>query len=156
MTGAELKAQRQRAGMTQAQLANAAYVGRSAVTYWESKRRLNPLAWAAQRIVSVLQSNDECEQYARAGGGNRKTDARLIALAQHLRQLSARRRVVCGAKTRKGTPCRCRSEPGKRRCRFHGGKSTGAKTPEGRARIAMAQKHRWAHWHSTPEQVAKS
>ncbi len=29
------------------------------------------------------------------------------------------------------------------RCRLHGGKSTGPKTPEGRARIAAAQHRRW-------------
>jgi hypothetical protein len=29
------------------------------------------------------------------------------------------------------------------RCRLHGGKSTGPKTPEGRARIAEAQRARW-------------
>ncbi len=29
------------------------------------------------------------------------------------------------------------------RCRLHGGKSTGPKTPEGRARIAAAQRARW-------------
>jgi len=34
-------------------------------------------------------------------------------------------------------------EPGKRRCRFHGGLSTGPKTSEGRARIAEAQRRRW-------------
>lgn len=44
-------------------------------------------------------------------------------------------RVQCGAKRhRDGQPCQAKSEPGKRRCRFHGGRSTGPKTPEGRAR----------------------
>lgn len=55
-------------------------------------------------------------------------------------------RVVCGAKTRNGTPCKCKSEPGKKRCRFHGGKSTGPRTPEGKARIAEAQRKRWAEY----------
>ena len=59
---------------------------------------------------------------------------------------AARRRMVCGAKTRKATACRNKSEPGKRRCKFHGGKSTGPKTAEGRERIAEAQKQRWAAW----------
>lgn len=44
-------------------------------------------------------------------------------------------RVQCGAKRhRDGQPCQAKSEPGKRRCRFHGGRSTGPKTPEGKAR----------------------
>jgi hypothetical protein len=37
-------------------------------------------------------------------------------------------RLLCGAKTRAGGCCQVRAEPGKARCRFHGGKSTGPKT----------------------------
>jgi hypothetical protein len=44
--------------------------------------------------------------------------------------------LLCGAKTRDGGSCQVRAEPGKTRCRFHGGKSTGPKTQAGRARIA--------------------
>ena len=44
----------------------------------------------------------------------------------------------CGAKTRSGTPCAKYPIAGKRRCRLHGGMSTGPRTPEGRARIAAA------------------
>ncbi|WP_369333833.1 HGGxSTG domain-containing protein [Puniceibacterium confluentis] len=58
----------------------------------------------------------------------------------------ASRRVRCRAKTLKGTPCRALSEPGRRRCRFHGGRSTGPLTPEGKARVAEAQQKRWARW----------
>lgn len=51
---------------------------------------------------------------------------------------SASLRVVCRARRhRDGQPCRALSEPGKRRCRFHGGRSTGPRTPEGRA-LALA------------------
>lgn len=40
---------------------------------------------------------------------------------------------TCKARTRRGTVCMCKPEPGKRRCRLHGGKSTGPRTPEGKA-----------------------
>lgn len=41
----------------------------------------------------------------------------------------------CGAmRHRDGHPCQARPEPGKRRCRFHGGRSTGPRTAEGRSR----------------------
>jgi hypothetical protein len=53
-------------------------------------------------------------------------------------------RPTCGAKTRMGGTCCHKVIPGKTRCRFHGGKSTGPRTPEGRARIAEAQRNRWA------------
>ncbi len=36
-------------------------------------------------------------------------------------------RPGCGAKTRAGTPCQAGVVPGKRRCRLHGGLSTGPK-----------------------------
>ena len=48
----------------------------------------------------------------------------------------------CGAKTRSGAPCKNPAVSGKQRCRMHGGKSTGAKTPEGRAQLrALHLKH---------------
>ena len=43
----------------------------------------------------------------------------------------------CGAKTRKGTPCLAPAMKNCR-CRLHGGKSTGPKTPEGIERIRQA------------------
>jgi hypothetical protein len=52
-------------------------------------------------------------------------------------------RPRCCAKTRAGVPCIMRVLPGKRRCRFHGGLSTGPKTKAGRARIAEVQRRRW-------------
>ena len=46
-------------------------------------------------------------------------------------------RVICGAKRRRdGQPCQGLSVPGKRRCKWHGGASTGPRTDEGRARSA--------------------
>jgi hypothetical protein len=52
-------------------------------------------------------------------------------------------RPACGARTRRGLPCAGKVVPGKSRCRLHGGMSTGPKTPEGRAKIAAAQRRRW-------------
>jgi len=43
----------------------------------------------------------------------------------------------CGAKTRRGTPCRCHAMPNGR-CRLHGGLSTGPKTGDGIERIRRA------------------
>ena len=42
--------------------------------------------------------------------------------------------TVCGAKTRKGTPCQNSRLFKNGRCKLHGGLSTGPKSPEGRAR----------------------
>lgn len=52
-------------------------------------------------------------------------------------------RPICGARTRSGDACEMPVVPGKRRCRAHGGLSTGPKTEAGRERIRLAQKRRW-------------
>src|SRR5215510_13474365 len=44
----------------------------------------------------------------------------------------------CGARTRQQKPCGAAAMRNGR-CRFHGGLSTGPRTPEGRARIAEAR-----------------
>jgi hypothetical protein len=64
--------------------------------------------------------------------------------AERERLIAAVRRVKCGAKTCAGTPCKMQSEKGRRRCKFHGGRSTGLKMQAGRDRIAEAQRKRWA------------
>lgn len=45
-------------------------------------------------------------------------------------------KLICGAKTRKGTPCKLTSLYRSGRCKFHGGLSTGPKTEEGKRRAA--------------------
>jgi hypothetical protein len=67
-----------------------------------------------------------------------------LGLAGDGSPLRRKDRPRCGARTRKGTPCLVRVEAGRRRCRFHGGLSTGPRTPGGKARIAEAQRRRWA------------
>jgi hypothetical protein len=42
--------------------------------------------------------------------------------------LNRQDRPRCGARNRRGCPCAVRVEPGKKRCRFHGGLSTGPRT----------------------------
>ena len=74
---------------------------------------------------------------------DRSTQARMTSepvpewLLQYMARVKPKpaKRVLCGAKRhRDGQPCQALSEPGKRRCRFHGGRSTGPRTPEGKAR----------------------
>ncbi len=62
------------------------------------------------------------------------------------RRASWRRR--CDARSKQGPLRHCRNwaVPGNRRCRFHGGMSTGPKTPEGKARVVAAMvegRRRW-------------
>ena len=48
----------------------------------------------------------------------------------------------CGAKTRRGTVCRAPAMRNRRRCRLHGGKSTGPKTAAG---LERSRRARWRH-----------
>ena len=65
-------------------------------------------------------------------------------------------RVVCGAKRRRdGQPCQGLSVPGKRRCKWHGGASTGPKTDEGRAR-SMANLRQYVNMETTPLKHSES
>src|SRR3954468_11503450 len=50
--------------------------------------------------------------------------------------------ITCGAMTRKGTACQCKSLLRGGKCKFHGGMSTGAKTAEGKAK-QLAGLYRW-------------
>lgn len=52
----------------------------------------------------------------------------------------------CGAKTRSGHPCKNPAVRSKARCRMHGGRSTGAKTPEGLAKLRALH---WKHGRAT-------
>ena len=154
MTGAELRAHRKAAGLSHAELAKRTGVSRDAVGCWEAKdvvptRYGAPFQFCEVRGLRVLSHH-----YVPARGwGLTMPDpwqARLDALVEAklgpLRALqgqrAAWRRVLCGAKTRKDAACRNLSEPGKQRCKFHGGKSSGPKTAEGREKIAQAQNRR--------------
>lgn len=167
ITGADLRAYRNAAKLTQADLAKRAGVSRDTVQYWEAKERVPLRFGAPAKFAEVLDlpgNVDFSDQYARAGGWgvsdpwqaklDAQAEAALIRMQERQAQRLARLRVSCGAKTRAGGECRNKSEPGKRRCKFHGGKSTGAKTPEGLARIAAAQVRRWAAYRAAKAGIA--
>lgn len=61
---------------------------------------------------------------------------------------------LCGAKNRRGEQCRIRGEVyrcknGKLRCRYHGGLSTGPKTPKGKKLALKALREGWRRWRGT-------
>ena len=49
----------------------------------------------------------------------------------------------CGARTQAGAPCRSRCVPGRKRCRWHGGCSTGPRTPEGKRKVMLNLPNTW-------------
>lgn len=47
--------------------------------------------------------------------------------------------LACDAQTRRQTPCQAFCTAGETRCRLHGGRSTGPKTDDGKARCAAGR-----------------
>jgi hypothetical protein len=64
-----------------------------------------------------------------------------------------RSEATCGARRRDGSTCAREPVHGAARCLQHGGRSTGARTAEGRARVRAAQKRRWDRFRA--ERAAK-
>lgn len=156
MTGKELAAMRRRAGLSQAALAGRVGVSRQTISYWESQPALDGRTTTLTRIARALDSDDRTALLAsRPGLGfialyfaapilPEQMSLIFSALARRKTTLATMRRQTCGAMTRRGMECLLKSEPGKKRCRLHGGLSTGPTTAEGKLRIATAQRKRWA------------
>ena len=87
--------------------------------------------WTNARAVRLARSKTW-----RAGHAAERADAEKRARLRHQK---------CAARTRSGTACNRRALANGR-CPNHGGLSSGPKTSEGRARIAAAQRRRWAAW----------
>jgi len=66
--------------------------------------------------------------------------------SEHLNNL-----IQCGAKTRQGGSCQQPAMPNGR-CRLHGGKSTGPRTPEG---LEHSRKANWKHGFYSAEAKAE-
>ena len=153
MTGDDLKAARLESGWSQRELARRAGLHHRAVQYWEGRTDIDPFAHAMQSIAKAFGWRISGRRDARARHGVLDRDVELAMIdamfsgrtRKRLRSIICRR-VICGAKTRKGSACRAKSEPGRKRCRFHGGLSTGPLTSEGRERIADAQRKRWQEY----------
>lgn len=80
---------------------------------------------------------DPLDLVARASERADRLRAEVVTLAEHLHQSDNGR---CGARcrTKDGAPCEAPRVKGKRRCKLHGGLSTGPTTDAGRARARAA------------------
>ena len=145
ITGPELKALRRAAGISQAEMGRRVGIGRRSVSRWETKRKPLDLTWpSATRMLRVLGMSPWSIPLSVLLPVWEKNPLLALANPKVALVLEDRRRARrCDAKTRTGQPCKNRPERGRRRCKFHGGKSTGPKTAEGRERIAEAQRRRW-------------
>lgn len=168
MTGKELAALRRRAGFSQSALAQSIGLSRQTVSYWERRPSLDGTNPTLQKIAKGLDPAGRKQLLAsRPGLGfvnlsftapvyAEQLNLIFIAMAIRRATLSDMRRRTCGAMTRRSMECRLRTEPGRKRCRLHGGLSTGPLTAEGKARIAEAQRKRWAERRKRAEEDEKS
>jgi hypothetical protein len=69
-----------------------------------------------------------------------------MSLSEHFSDV-----IRCGAKTRQGGSCQQPAMPNGR-CRLHGGKSTGPRTPEG---LERSRKANWKHGFYSAEAKAE-
>lgn len=164
VTGEQIKHARIAAGLSQGGLAERAGLSRQTVNKAEKEPCGGWYAYSVRRIAEALGLDLSTKGTSNARAPVRGiTDAIRADEERRFRELAAKEaaaaekmkakaRVRCGARTRKGGACKHMSEPGRRRCKFHGGMSTGAKTAEGRARIAEAQRRRWERFRA--EEVA--
>ncbi|WP_146111584.1 helix-turn-helix domain-containing protein [Defluviimonas denitrificans] len=160
MTGDDIRTARIGRGWSQRELARRSSLTHRAVQYWEARSQLDPAAFAVLKIAQAFKwrifrtrksgarhgvldlREDFSDVCSRGNQGERRSKFTCTTKTRPLRINMSN--PPCGAKTRAGTPCRAQSEPGRSRCRLHGGKSTGPKTEAGRVRIASAQRRRWA------------
>jgi hypothetical protein len=97
---------------------------------------------------------------ATAGGWSKMSDKPLAREGEPIERVRARLEALvmanaaprCGARSKRtGKPCRAAAMPNGR-CKVHGGKSTGPRTPEGLERSRRAN---WKHGHYSREAKAE-
>jgi len=100
---------------------------RHALTFVEYGRTRKRYAWesAAEHREAIARSADRAAGFL----------ARIVAIRA---ELDATRPTTCAARCRDGHACRAPRVRGRRRCKLHGGLSTGPRTDEGKARALAA------------------
>jgi len=94
---------------------------------------------------------------ATAGGWSKMSDAPLARQGERMRArlealIMANAAPRCGARSKRtGKPCRAAAMPNGR-CKVHGGKSTGPRTPEG---LERSKRARWKRGHYSREAKAE-
>ena len=133
-TGAELKANRLAKGLSRRALGKLCGIHPNTVQYWEGKAWLDWTGYSLTRMAEVLSLTIfRSHTRARVHGVSPLSYQKL---PNNFKQPKVKYQQ-CGAKTRQGTPCRKISEPWRRRCRLHGGLSTG---PKGLARAMKSDR----------------
>lgn len=135
----DLQDARKRAGLDHAQLERAIGLKRGVVFYLETQFELVN----GSTVLAVVKALEGAGHPVKpVGHGLSKAEA--DAIYRDMRKACYEQLGRCNAKTRKGTLCKAKPIPGSKRCRNHGGLSTGPKTRTGIESIRRAQIRRWA------------
>lgn len=127
----------------------------SALSYADEIRlRLRSLCLPTRACPAVQHRHPDYRPTCSSCVGTFCKDMRARGLDDDGRALPVRLRPRCGARTRRGTACSRKVVPGRFRCRVHGGLSSGPRSVAGKARIAAAQRKRWAQWRAKQETTA--
>lgn len=148
-TGRDLAQRRKAAGLTQTELGALAGFGRHTVSYWETKPRLSlssPAVLAMLKALGVPYFRTNTRAHVMGSYAATRTFGRMASEPPPAAPLLSKSypRKKCGARTRRGTACQALAIPGKKRCKLHGGLSTGPESETGRQKISRIQRERWA------------
>jgi transcriptional regulator with XRE-family HTH domain len=144
MTGHELRAIRMSRGLSRPALAELAGVHPDTVRYWERKERVDVYGFAPARMLGAMKVKARHKRKMARPRHGVLVAIDTIPPQEMQAEPAFAAEEYCGAKIRKGLPCKAKPLQRKRRCKLHGGLSTGPRTFEGRTIIAEAQRRRWA------------
>ncbi len=102
------------------------------------RARLAALAQASRRFEAMAAGLRRLALRDAAARYDERARTAAAAILETRRELAALRPRTCGARCRDGHACNAPANGRGGRCRRHGGASTGARTPEGRARALAA------------------
>lgn len=158
LNGDDMKRFRRAANLSRRALSELTGLHPDSIRYWESKARVDLRGYAPDLILKSLGMGHlsrrgvyPSERFLTDAFGNKSTSMRAREWVLEIADKPAVKVLpeTCGARTRKGKPCRARALMGRKRCKFHGGASTGPRTAEGRQHIVDAQRRRWAAWRAS-------
>ena len=105
-----------------------------------SKRQAQP---CASRMVNIEKKSNSEAKILKAVGGFCKIKNLSRSVFQNLVNIDERQQLTDGQIRALVNRYKLWPITGKKRCKFHGGKSTGPKTEAGKFAISKAQKERW-------------
>lgn len=139
LTGPSLKTLRRKRGVTQTELAEQINCNMHTVSYWERKPGIIDTRHGVPRKMVQALGIKVVGQIAKPYWHRY---LQMDALSED--RTAASERDTCDAEMAYGLLCDKKTEPGRSRCRQHGGLSTGPKTVAGKEAIAAAQRAKWA------------